>query len=240
MFVEHKVFIGLRDIAQNNKVTNTALLSYLEDAGGVHSNLAGYGFNDIPVVKRSWVLIGWKINIYKRPKYGENITIKTWSRGIEKLYAYRDFEILDESCNVIGFATSKWVLIDIEKGKITRIDEKVSEAYTIENTQVFEEYDIEKLEEPDTYIASTTFTVNRNLIDVNNHLHNIYFMDIANEVLPMELYKNAEFNNIRMMCKKEIKLGDTVKVFYNVEDEKHIITIKSEDEKNVHGIIKIW
>jgi len=239
MFVEHDVFIGLRDVGNNNKVTNTALLSYLEDAGGVHSSLVGYGLNDIPNVKKSWVLIGWKIQINKRPKYGDKISIKTWSRGVEKIYAYRDFHILDENKNIIGIATSKWVLIDIEKGKITRIGQEVMDSYTVEETNVFDELDLEKITEPNSYIDSTTFTVNRSLIDVNQHLHNIYFMDIANEVLPMEIYKNAEFNNIRMMCKKEIKLGDTVKVFYDVNDKEHTIVIKNETEDCLHAIIKL-
>lgn len=206
MFVEHEVFIGLRDVALNNKVTNTALLSYLEDAGGIHSNLVGYGLRDIPNVKKSWVLLGWKIEIFKRPTYGDKISIKTWSRGIDKLYAYRDFEILDEDKKVIGIATSKWVLLDIEKGKITRIGEEVEKAYTVENLRVFEETDLEKLQEPQDFLSTTDFVVNRSLIDVNQHLHNIYFMDIANEVLPMEVYQNAELNHIRMMYKKEIKL----------------------------------
>lgn len=239
MFVEHEVFIGLRDVALDNKVTNTALLSYLEDAGGVHSNLVGYGLRDIPTVKQSWVLLNWKIEIFERPKYGEKITIKTWSRGIDKLYAYRDFEILDENKKVIGMASSKWVLLDIEKGKITRIDQKVCDAYTVEERKVFEDADLEKLVEPNSYITSTTFTVNRSLIDVNQHLHNIYFMDIANEVLPMEIYKKADFKSIQMMCKKEIKLGDTVKVFYQVENGEHVAVIKSEDEKCLHGIIRL-
>lgn len=202
----HDVFIGLRDVALNNKVTNTALLSYLEDAGGIHSNLVGYGLRDIPTVKRSWVLLGWKIKLYKRPCYGDKITIKTWSRGIDRLYAYRDFEILDEDKKIIGIATSKWVLLNIETEKIIRIEKEVGEAYTVENVSVFEEFDLPKLEEPKNYKDVTTFTINRSLIDVNNHLHNIYFMDIANEILPMEIYKNAEFNDIQMMYKKEIKL----------------------------------
>ncbi len=239
MFVEHEVFIGLRDVAVNYKVTNTALLSYLEDAGGVHSNLVGYGLKDIPKVKRSWVLLGWKIKLFERPIYGDKIIIKTWSRGIDKLYAYRDFEILNEARKVIGIATSKWVLLDVEKLKITRITQEVMDAYTIENVQVFETFDLEKISEPESFIDSTSFMVNRSLIDVNNHLHNIYFMDIANEVLPMEIYRNAEWNDIRMMYKKEIKLGDIVKVFYQVENGEHVITIKSEDEKKLHAVIKL-
>ena len=237
MFVEHEVFIGLRDVAVNNKVTNTALLSYLEDAGGVHSNLVGYGLRDIPQVKKTWILLGWKIEILKRPCYGDKIKIKTWSRGIDKLYAYRDFEILDETGNVMGMASSKWVLLDIVKGKITRIGKEVEEAYTLENKNVFEQEDLEKLQEPEGFAKVMSFFVNRSLIDVNNHLHNIYFMDIANEILPMEVYKNAELNHIRMMYKKEIKLGDTVKVFYQVEHGEHVVTIKSEDEKCLHAII---
>lgn len=239
MFVEHEVFIGLRDVGLNNKVTNTALLSYLEDAGGVHSNLVGYGLKDIPKVKKSWVLLGWKIQILERPSYADKITIKTWSRGIDKLYAYRDFEILDEKRNIIGLATSKWVLLDIEKGKITRIDEKLMEIYTVEEKAAFMQADWEKLKEPVTFLEETNFNVNRSLIDVNQHLHNIYFMDIANEVLPMEIYQQVEFNKIDMMYKKEIKLGDTINVFYTVENDEHIVTMKSENGKNLHAIIRL-
>lgn len=239
MFVEHDVFIGLRDVAVNNKVTNTALLSYLEDAGGVHSNLVGYGLKDIPHVKKSWVLLDWKIEIFERPEYADKITIKTWSRGIDKLYAYRDFELLNSQKKVIGVATSRWVLLDIDKEKITRIGPEVEQAYTIEGIAVFEEQDFEKLKEPDNFLNSTFYTVNRSLIDVNHHLHNIYFMDIANEILPIEIYEGAELNHIRMMYKKEIKLGDTVKVFYGRENGEHVITIKSENEKYLHAIIRL-
>lgn len=238
MFVEHKVFIGLRDVALDNKVTNTAFLSYLEDAGGVHSNIAGFGLHDIPTVKRSWVLISWKVQILNRPKYGDTITIKTWSRGLTRLYAYRDYYIYDENNNKIAIATSKWVFVDTELGKITKITENIGTSYTVENEYAFDNKDIEKLNEPKSYIDYTTFTVNRSLIDINNHLHNIYYLDIANEVLPLDIYKNTEFNNIEVMCKKEIKLGDTVKVFYNVENDVHTITIKSEDESVLHAIIK--
>ena len=45
---------------------------------------------------------------------------------MDKLYAYRDFEIY---CNdeLIGIATSKWILIDIESRKILKLDEELEE-----------------------------------------------------------------------------------------------------------------
>jgi len=52
MFVEYEVFIGFRDVSMGNKLSNTALLAYLEDAGGIHSNIAKLGLNDIPETRK--------------------------------------------------------------------------------------------------------------------------------------------------------------------------------------------
>ena len=56
MFIEKEFFVGLRDLENRNKLSNTSLLSYLEDMGGVHSNLVGNGLNDIEKVKHTWIL----------------------------------------------------------------------------------------------------------------------------------------------------------------------------------------
>jgi len=237
MYIEHEVFIGFRDVSMGNKVTNTALLSYLEDAGGIHSNIAKLGLNDIPETKKSWMILNWRIELYKRPKYADKIIIKTWCSDMDKLYAYRDFEILDENRNVIGKATSKWVLTNIEKKKIVRLDETILENYTIEGNPVFENEKLDKLKEPEEYENMVEFTINRSLIDINNHVHNIYYMDVANEVLPLEIFKNTEFNNINIMYKKEMKLGENVKIYYSKKDNKYTISIKSHDNSLLHAII---
>ncbi len=69
MFIEKEFFVGLRDLEKGNKLSNTALLAYLEDTAGAHSNIVGYGLNDIAKVRRTWVLLGWKIKMFSRPTY---------------------------------------------------------------------------------------------------------------------------------------------------------------------------
>ena len=61
MYVEQKFFVGLQDIDASNKVTNKAILTFLEDAGGVHSNLAGYGLRTIKETNFSWIILNWKL-----------------------------------------------------------------------------------------------------------------------------------------------------------------------------------
>lgn len=240
MIVEQDYRIKLSEIGKENKITNKAILGDLEDVGGIHSNIAGYGILDIPQTKLSWVLLDWKLKIIRRPKYSEKIKIKTWSKNAIKFYTYRDFEVYDENGQVIAIATSKWVLLDIDKGKIVKISDEVLNKYEPElEKSVFDISEIEKLQEPENYISEVEYTVKKSDIDVNNHMHNLNYLELANEALPEEIYNKQELNNVRINYRKEIKLGETVKCKYSFENNTHIIVIKSKDEKVIHAIIKL-
>ena len=47
MQIEQEFKLGIKDIGINNKLTNYALLSFLEEIGCYHSDLAGFGINAI-------------------------------------------------------------------------------------------------------------------------------------------------------------------------------------------------
>lgn len=240
MIVEQDYRIKLSEIGKENKITNKAILGDLEDVGGIHSNIAGYGILDIPQTKLSWVLLDWKLKIIRRPKYSEKIKIKTWSKNAIKFYTYRDFEVYDENGQVIAIATSKWVLLDIDKEKIVKISDEVLNKYEPElEKSVFDISEIEKLQEPENYISEVEYTVKKSDIDVNNHMHNLNYVELANEALPEDVYNEQELNNVRINYKKEIKLGETVKCKYSFENNTHIVVIKSKDEKVIHAIIKL-
>lgn len=240
MIVENEYTVKLSEIDKNNKITNKALLGYLEDVGGIHSNVAGYGLLDIPETHLTWILLEWKLQIIRRPIYNEKVKVKTWSKQSVRCYAYRDFEVCDTEGNVIAKAISKWTLIDIEKGKIVRVDDNILSKYYPELSKtVFENEDFEKIREPENCELETEYKVKRSDIDVNNHMHNLNYIELAIEALPEEVYKNNQFDNVRITYKKEIKLGETVKCKYAFEDEKHIVSIKSFDDKILHSIIEL-
>ncbi len=240
MFVEHEFYIGLSDINTEKELTNTCLLKYLEDVAGLHSEIAGYGVTDMNTTRKSWILLSWKVEIKKRPLINDTLSIKTWSRCIDKFYAFRDFEVRDQYNEIVCIATSKWVFIDIDKGKLVKISDEIAEKYKPEiNSKAFEEHDLEKLKEPNSYLTEIEFKITRNLIDINKHLHNIYYLDIAKEALPEETGLSNELNSFEIMYKKEIKLGEKVKAYYSKEDNYHYVTIKSEDESILHAIIRL-
>lgn len=241
MIVEQEYSIKLSEINRENEATNKAILGILEDVGGIHSNIAGFGLLDITHTHLSWVLLDWKVQIIRRPKYNEKIIAKTWSKESIKFYAYRDFEIYDTKGNVIVKAITKWVLINIQTEKLTRITPEILGKYEPElEKTVFENEDIEKVREPEKIISEVDYKVKRADIDVNNHMHNLNYLELVNEALPEEIYYGRELNNIRISYKKEIKLGETVKCQYSFENGKHIITVRSEDKKVLHSIIEVF
>lgn len=237
---EKEYIVGIENVGYSNLITNRGLLSILEDVACKHSDSVSFGINDIPVTHFTWVLLYWKVHILKRVIYGSSIKVRTWAKSANKFYTYRDFEVLDEQGNCICIATSKWSLINTEKESISRITDDIIQKYQPDDRNVFEELEVSKLTEPENYSSEYIYHVQRRDIDVNKHMHNLNYLSVSYEALPEDVYFSAECNHIEIMYKKAIKLGDTVKCLYSNIDSSHYITMKSEDNKDLHSIVKLY
>lgn len=240
MFFEDTFKMGLKDIGIDNLIKNRAMLEILENIAAYHSDLVGFGANDTAKIKLTWILLDWKLEIKNRPKYGQDIKVVTWSRTANKFFTYRDFEIYSNG-ELVAIASSKWTLINIEKRKMTRITEDIIDKYKPEDRHVFDNPEIDKLEIPEKFTSEIQYTVIRKDIDINKHMHNLYYLDLAYEALPEDVYqKDRPFDNVRIMYKKEIMFGDTVRCQYVKEKNKHIVVIKSQDGKKLHAVIELY
>ena len=98
----------------------------------------------------------------------------------------------------------------------------------------------EKPKIPETLTLNFKYKIQRRDIDTNGHVNNLHYIDYALETLPEDVYSYHEFDNIEINFKKEIKYGDVINCYYSYEDNKHVITIKSEDNSILHSIIKLY
>ena len=239
MIFEKKYTVGNRDVGFNNKATNKAMLKYLENIACCHSDKVGYGINTMEDTKVVWILLDWKFKVIERPIYGQTIKVKTWSRKMEKCCAYRDFEIYDEKENKLAIATTKWVLLDADTRRIKRISDEMSGKYQSEpERSVFKE-DIEKLHELENQETSMNLKIRRTDIDINNHVNNLNYLDLAYEILPEEVYKD-DLKNVRISYKNQTEPGEIVNITYTKQYGKNIITIKTADNKQLHAIVELW
>ena len=227
--------VRLEDLGKENLATDVDIMKMLEEIAEQNSFEVGYGLENLAETNSAWLLLDWKVEINKRPKYKEKILVETWSRKMERCYGYRDFEVYNSANELIGKGTSKWVLIDIEKRKPIRIEVSTAEKYAkYDKGYTVYENEIEKIEEvaEDELLFVKEYSIQRRDIDVNKHMNNIAYLELAYEILPENVYNENMFKNVRITYKKEVKFGDKVNCYYTNKENKHIVTIKSEDKIN--------
>ena len=234
MFIDRDFYIGFRDMDFNNNIKIKSMLSFLEDMGGIHSNMAGLGVYDIPTKRKSWMLINWRLEFVKKPRYADTIKVKTWSRGMDKIFAYRDFYVYNQQEEIIAKASSKWILVNIDDLSICKLDDEIKGEYELEDVHVFED-DFSKLKDIGNYLNEKDILITKDMIDVNGHVHNLSYIDFASQVVPLEAMQNAM--KVEVLYKKEIRESDKVKCFYACENDVHYAILKSQDEKILHAVM---
>ncbi len=237
--IEKKYQVDIFNVGNFNLLTNHGILDLLESIACFHSDIVGYGINQIEKTHLTWVLLHWKVHVFKRIGYGKTINVKTWASYVGKFSTLRDFEICDENGELICIASSKWSLIDISKKSITRITPEVILPYEPEEKSVFEQKDIPKIKVPElSTLCTYSFKVRRKDIDVNKHMHNICYLDYACEALPDEIYNLGECNDFEIMYKSGAKLGNMVNCHYVHEENSHFVIMKNEDNTHLHAVAK--
>lgn len=229
--------IGIEEINSQCEATNRALLVAMENIACAYSANIGYGARDIKTKKRAWILLQWKMQVLKRPFYNEKVEIITWSRNIDKLFAYRDYEIRYENGELLAIGTSKWLLMDTERKRPVRITEDVMKLYENENKSVFEknedkiQYDENRLKT----VKCQPYTLLRRDFDMHGHMHNINYLDMVYEILPQDVYDTVDFNTVHIEYKKQILPNTMAYCKYYKEGCTHYVV--AESDEGIHSII---
>lgn len=238
MVLKESFYIGYRDIDTNLKIKNSAILNIFEDIAGMHATKAGEG---LKYSETTWILTGYKVKIFKRPEHGDKVDVYTWGTEIKNITASREFEIRSESGELLIIGLSNWVHINLKTKKFEKVSDELVKAYGLESNHTnFNELKLKKLSCPEKMKYEKDYIIDWNWIDANNHMNNIFYMDLAENVLPDEISKENNFCGFEIMYKKEIKYKDSVKCLYSEDDNSHIITIKSADSDDIFSVIKLY
>ncbi len=231
---EKEFELHLRDVDKNNKMRLSSYLNFMQEIGGLHSKEFGYGLNDEPITHKAWIIISWDFKILRRPVWNEKVLVRSWIGKIDKIYHYRDYEMLDKEGNVISKGVAKWVMVDTITKKIQKLDEKHINEFPIVNREDFNN-NIEKV--------NMKFDVNglnkiyeckiqKRDVDTNNHMNNIIYLDLALEGLEDEDVENI--SSIQIHYKTECKYNEEI-VF--MKDDENKIYILDKNKEKLHTLV---
>ncbi|MDR2103237.1 MAG: acyl-ACP thioesterase, partial [Treponema sp.] len=107
-------------VDRSDRLTLAATFDFFQEAAISHAENLGCGRDAMARNGQAWVLSRISVFLERRPKQGETITVRSWPRGWERLFAVRDYDIRDASDIPIVRGRSNWIILDIVKRRPLR------------------------------------------------------------------------------------------------------------------------
>jgi medium-chain acyl-[acyl-carrier-protein] hydrolase len=127
---EKEYSIHVYETGPDGRLTLFSLFDYLQDIASDHAVKLGYGRDELLKQNNFWVLSRIYAEISSIPEWNRTITIRTWPRGTDKLFALRDYEVRYSDGRQIARATSSWLIVDRFSKRIQRPDNTLSMYYS--------------------------------------------------------------------------------------------------------------
>ena len=209
-----------------------ALFNYLQDIASQHAVSLHFGKEDLEKKNRFWVLSRIYCKLDKLPEWNDEILIRTWPRGIEKIFALRDYEISDSTGDRIGGATSSWLMLNIENRRPVRPDNlfEILNGDTPERASLGR--NAGKLPPvEDWQYKSSPIPVKHSDLDLNLHVNNVSYLQWALDSYPLDFIMSHRLKTAELNFLSESLPGDEVYVLAGESEENlfdHSITRKAD------------
>lgn len=230
MIFEYPYNPVFEDFNKNAELTTNALVKILENSASGHSDLAGDNIFDMHNRSNAWLLTEWQIEVQDYPKYGDQLKAETWSEGLSSpLVANRNY-LFYKNGEVCAKGATRWILIDMATGRPCKIEPEHLARYENDPRTVFDEKKLSRIPVPETWTAEVKVPVRFSDIDINDHVHNLTYLEYAREVLPRKEAEIMNFKKIRIAYKTALREGGTAVVRYAFVEDSHVVFIYDAED----------
>lgn len=222
---------------RNCKCTPTAISQIFQDIAEEHTLNVGYDYFSLMEEGRAWVLSRVYYEILQCPRIYDACSVRTWSRGVEGVFALRDFEICNAENQVVVKGTTKWLIINVNTRHLVR-DANFAKVFPhCERRAV--EYELGKmLPHPDLQPVAG-FEVPFSAIDKAQHVNNtIYIRWIVDNFLPEDF--DRDIRSVEINYVHETKLAEKVVVKRFKENDTYHFEIGNESGVSVLCRIRLY
>lgn len=181
---------------RHDTLTMWGVARLFQEVAGRHIDTAGLGFSQLITQGKAWVLCRAFYHVRRLPHEGEEITLRTWSRGDDGLFAFREYELVDAQGNVAVGSSSYWAVIDCASRKVTRLNGLMS-VFEHHPESATGKLQLPRLRTPKTDAPLhpvATFPVKPSMIDHTGHVNNSEYVKWAFDYLPDEDLVHTPFD----------------------------------------------
>src|SRR5574344_790450 len=231
--------VRIQEVDTKLNMKFTGILEAFQEAATLHFEEIGYGIKNRTIDSPAVIIIDTKLNMKKIPKWNEVVTIKTWCNELNRIYCYRNYEVIDSNGEIIGTGFNKAVFMNLTKRRIVKIDDKVKNDIELEDEFLYEN-DVKEIEIPEVKGREQIQVIRNRDIDLNGHVNNVAFIELALNSLSRQQYKNLNKMNLDVHYKKECTNQENLKTILYEENNQYIIVLKSIEDDNTYAVVRIY
>ena len=167
----------------NHRLSIIAVFNFMQEVASRHAEALGVSIQQLLSENYTWLLSRLKIKIAAFPAWKDQIKIRTWPSGAQRLFALRDFEIQDKDNQLIASAISAWLVLDVQKHRPVRIGPFIDRLRPLEGDHILPET-LDKLPGLEFRTHEKKFVVRHRDLDINQHVNNASFVEWMVESVP--------------------------------------------------------
>ena len=195
----------------NKLMRPTAMLDIMQEAANVNATTLGFGYDEMISNNTAWVLSRINVKFINTPKWRDEVNLKTWHKGISKLFYLRDFILSDKEGSPMILATTSWLIIDMNTRRLVRnsdlaLSDTAMDAIATPADKVVIPVDIE----PELV---RKHPVTWSEIDTNGHVNNVKYVVWAIDAVEQETIKEKPLKELLVNYDAEVMPGDLVKIY---------------------------
>lgn len=204
--------ISSYDLNPKGQARLTTMANFFQEMAYHHANELGLGYDDMKSRKHIWVLSRMRIQMNSYPVWNERIKLETWPSGAEKLFALRDFRVQDSRGEVIGMASTAWLILDIDTHRLIRPKEILEQfKMIIHDVHMFEE-SLDKIKIPAETRLLNQHAVVFSDLDIVGHVNNVRYMEWCIDAATTAENAEWEICEFEINFNHEALLGDRINI----------------------------
>ena len=186
-----------------------ALCDYIQDMAWRHYNNVEKALGSLLPAGQVWLMTRLEVEVINLPGWQDIIEVETWSRGIEKFYAHRDFVITGNDGKEAARGTTTWVVLDTVNNKIARLTDLASRWPSRAEVSSLNR-DAEKVGQLKDPLYGPEYTVQYSDMDVNRHVNNVKYVKWMFDAAGMEYLEKHTVKRGVINFIDETRAGDVI------------------------------
>ncbi len=199
------------------------LTSQIIEIATAHANILGIGFKYMAPLGVGWVLSRYTLEMKRYPVFNEHYKIETWVESWNRHFSTRDFAIIAENGEEIGYARTIWMVIDTNTHANAGTSMLSLPMEVVNSRPCPIEVQKKHAQLPADRVSTYQFRYTD--IDFYGHVNTVRYIELLLNQFPLHLYDGKCVGRLEVAFQHEAKYDETVEIHLSEQNDFYALSL---------------